>query len=229
MGAVLASRLVSPEVEELYDYNVVRSLSEPTMFVVRLGEPTLVLGSSQSVKILDRNKVGSLALRRRRGGGGLVLLQPDDLWVDWWIPATDVRWSPDVRASSLLVGGWWRDVLTEHVHGDVSMHEGALEGEESHRVVCFAGRGPGEVFVDGRKAVGLAQWRVREGIFLTSVLHASASVSVVDLLVDPPAGLKGAMDHHVTASLAIDDPEGLLADLRVAGGPWLERQLFLTT
>ena len=79
VGAVLASRLVSPEVEELYDYDVVRSLSEPTMFVVRLGEPTLVLGASQSVKILDRNKVGSLALRRRRGGGGLVLLQPDDL------------------------------------------------------------------------------------------------------------------------------------------------------
>ena len=150
MGAVLASRLVSSEVEELYDYNVVRSLSEPTMFVVRLGEPTLVLGSSQSVKILDRNKVGSLALRRRRGGGGLVLLQPDDLWVDWWIPAADARWSPDVRASSLLVGGWWHEVLTKHVQGDVSTHEGALEGEEAHRVVCFAGRGPGEVFVDGR-------------------------------------------------------------------------------
>jgi lipoate-protein ligase A len=229
VGAVLASRLVSPEVEELYDYNVVRSLSEPTMFVVRLGEPTLVLGSSQSVKILDRNKVGSLALRRRRGGGGLVLLQPDDLWVDWWIPVSDARWSPDVRASSLSVGGWWREVLTTRVHGDVRLHEGALEGDEAHRVVCFAGRGPGEVFVDGRKAVGLAQWRVREGIFLTSVLHASPSISVVDLLVDPPVGLREAMDHHVTASLAIEDPEGLLAELRHAGGPWLERQLFLTT
>lgn len=229
MGAVLASRLVSSEVEELYDYNVVRSLIEPTMFVVRLAEPTLVLGSSQSVKILDRNKVGSLALRRRRGGGGLVLLQPDDLWVDWWIPSTDARWSPDVRASSLRVGGWWRDVLARHVRGKVGMHEGALEGEDAHRVVCFAGRGPGEVFVNDRKAVGLAQWRVREGIFLTSVLHARASNSVVDLLVDPPAGLRVALDHHVTASLDIDDPEGLLVELRQAGGPWLERQLFLTT
>jgi lipoate-protein ligase A len=220
---------VSPEVEELYDYNVVRSLIEPTMFVVRLGEPTLVLGSSQSVKILDRHKVGSLALRRRRGGGGLVLLQPDDLWVDWWIPSTDARWSPDVRASSLRVGGWWREVLAKHVQGEVSMHEGALEGELAHRVVCFAGRGPGEVFVKDRKAVGLAQWRVREGIFLTSVLHATSSNSVVDLLVDPPAGLLMALDHHVTASLDIDDPEGLLVELRDAGGPWLERQLFLTT
>lgn len=229
MGAVLASRLVTSEVEELYDYDVVRSLSEPTMFVVRLGEPTLVLGSSQSVEILDRDKLGSLALRRRRGGGGLVLLQPDDLWVDWWIPASDARWSPDVRASSLLVGGWWRDVLTKHVQGEVSLHEGALEGVEAHRVVCFAGRGPGEVFVNGRKAVGLAQWRVREGSFLTSVLHASPSSAVVDLLANAPVGLADALDHHVTSSLAINDPEGLLTELRVASGPWLERQLFLTT
>jgi lipoate-protein ligase A len=229
VGAVLASRLVTSEVEELYDYDVVRSLSEPTMFVVRLGEPTLVLGSSQSVEILDRDKLGALALRRRRGGGGLVLLQPDDLWVDWWIPASDARWSPDVRASSLLVGGWWRDVLTKHVRGEVSLHEGALEGAEAHRVVCFAGRGPGEVFVNGRKAVGLAQWRVREGSFLTSVLHASPSSAVVDLLANAPVGLADALDHHVTSSLAINDPEGLLTELRVASGPWLERQLFLTT
>jgi hypothetical protein len=83
--------------------------------------------------------------------------------------------------------------------------------------------------VDDRKAVGLAQWRVREGIFLTSVLHANPSDLVVDLLVSAPAGLLEALDHHVTTSLAIDDPEGLLVELRRAGGPWLERQLFLTT
>lgn len=229
VGAVPASRLVSAAVEELYDYNVVRSLVDPTMFVVRLDEPTLVLGSSQSVEILDRAKMGSLTLRRRRGGGGLVLLQPDDLWVDWWIPATDARWSPDVRASSLRVGGWWCDVLSAHVRGEVRMHEGPLEGASAHRVVCFAGRGPGEVFVDDRKAVGLAQWRVREGIFLTSVLHTGPSDVVVDLLVSPPAGLLEALDHHVASSLAIDDPEGLLVELRRAGGPWHERQLFLTT
>jgi lipoate-protein ligase A len=229
VGAVLASRFVTPDVEELYDYNVVRSLLAPTMFVVRLAEPTLVLGSSQSIEILDHDKLGSLAVRRRRGGGGLVLLQPDDLWVDWWIPVADKRWSSDVRESSLRVGAWWRDVLATHVRGEVTLHEGALEGALAHRVVCFAGRGPGEVFVDDRKAVGLAQWRVREGSFLTSVLHASPSGAVVDLLASKPAGLLEALDHHVTSSLAIEDPEGLLVELRDVGGPWLERQLFLTT
>jgi lipoate-protein ligase A len=229
VGAVFTTRLVTEDVEELYDYAGLRALGGPTMFVVRLAQPTLVLGASQSPELLDRKKLGSMALRRRRGGGGLVLLQPDDLWVDWWIPADDSRWSGDVRASSLRVGGWWRRVLEDHVEGEVTMHERPLEGDPRHRVVCFAGRGPGEVFVNGRKAVGLAQWRVREGIFATSVLHARPSVAVVALLADAPPGLAEALDHHVTATLNLDDPEALLMDLRDQSGPWQERQLFLTT
>lgn len=219
---------MTPKVRELYDYHDLRSLSDPTMFVVRLGEPTLVLGASQSIEVLDSKKLDSLVLRRRRGGGGLVLLQPDDLWIDWWIPANDTRWSGDVRVSSLRVGGWWRDVLAKRVEGDVTMHEGSLEGDPSHRVVCFAGRGPGEIFVDGRKAVGLAQWRVREGIFVTTVLHAGPSDAVVAMLADPPAGLREALAHHDTSSLALQDPEELVVALRRAGGPWLERQLLLS-
>ena len=214
-------------VDELYDYDVLRSLGEATMFVVRLSEPTLVLGSSQSMQLLDTDKLGDMPVRRRRGGGGLVLLQPDDLWIDWWIPASDDRWSHDVRVSSLRVGGWWRDALATRVRGTVSVHEGPLVGTELHRVVCFAGRGPGEVFVDGRKAVGLAQWRVREGIFLTTVLHTGSSEGVVDLLTDPPPGLREALDHHVVSSLELGDPEGLIDSLVEDSGPWLKRLLFL--
>jgi lipoate-protein ligase A len=219
---------VRPAVEELYDYDVLRSLEEATMFVARLGEATLVLGSGQSMDVLDATKLGSMPVRRRRGGGGLVLLQPDDLWIDWWIPATDARWSHDVRVSSLQVGGWWRDTLEPRVSGVISVHEEPLEGDVLHRVVCFAGRGPGEVFVDGRKAVGLAQWRVREGIFLTTVLHAGPSEGVVDLLTDPPPGLREALDHHVSSSLELRDPEDFIDDLVDVSGPWQKRQLFLT-
>jgi lipoate-protein ligase A len=228
MGTLFASSLVTGAVDELYDYDVLRSLEEATMFVVRLAEPILVLGSRQSPEILDADKLGDLRLRRRRGGGGLVLLQPDDLWVDWWIPAHDERWSHDVRVSSLRVGGWWRDVLQTRVSGEVVVHEGPLEGNVSHRVVCFAGRGPGEVFVDGRKAVGLAQWRVREGTFLTTVLHTGATDAVVAMLVDPPPGLREALKHHVASSLELHDLEGVIDGLVDGSGPWLKRQLFLT-
>ncbi len=218
---------MTPELEELYDYDALRSIEEPTMFVVRLGEPTLVLGARQSRAILDVAKIGRTALRRRRGGGGLVLLQPDDLWIDWWIPASDIRWSGDVRVSALTSGGWWLEALSRQVGGELEVYDGPLAGDVRHRVVCFAGRGPGEVFVDGRKAVGLAQWRVREGILVTSVLPAGSTASVVTLLAEPPPGLAEALDHHVMSSLSLD-PETLVADLSRISGPWREQQLFLT-
>jgi lipoate-protein ligase A len=211
----------------LYDYDALRALGEATMFVVHIQAPTLVLGGSQSSDVLDCSRTSDMPIRRRRGGGGLVLLQPDDLWIDWWIPSGDERWSADIRVSSLRAGGWWRQALGESVRGVVSVHEGGLEGDSLHRVACFAGRGPGEVFVDGRKAVGLTQWRVREGIFVSTVVHAGRSDGIVDLLTDAPAGLREALDHHVIASLGIDDPEATVDALAAASGPWMVRRLFL--
>lgn len=213
---------------ELYDYDELRSRREATMFVVGLTQPMLVLGGSQSVAVLDPDRVGSLALRRRRGGGGLVLLQPGDLWIDWWIPAGHPRWSSDVRVSARWAGGWWRDALGDQVDGLISVHEGPLVGDLNHRVVCFAGRGPGEVFVDDRKAVGLTQWRVREGIFLSTVLHGHGSSEVIDLLVDAAPTLRDALDHHVISSLGIRDPEAIVAHLGARSGPWLVHRLSLT-
>ncbi len=37
--------------------------------------------------------------------------------------------------------------------------------------MCFAGRGPGEVFAGDRKLVGLSQWRGREGALFSSCLY----------------------------------------------------------
>jgi lipoate-protein ligase A len=219
---------VSIEIEELYDYDELRSQVDPTMFVVRLAEPTLVLGSSQSLDVLVDGVTDTLAVRRRRGGGGAVLLQPDDLWIDWWIPAIDQRWSGDVRQSSIEVGRWWRDTLAPLVDREVLVHEGPLEGEMTYRIACFAGRGPGEVFVDGRKVVGLTQWRVREGNFASTVLPAHGSQEMVALFRDPPAGLGAALEHHTMSTLKLDDPAGITADLAQRSGPWSVRLLFLT-
>jgi lipoate---protein ligase len=227
VGAVHASRFVMTDVVELYDYDVLRRIGDATMFVVRVSEPTLVLGSSQSTAMLHLGRLGAIPLRRRRGGGGMVLLQPDDLWIDWWIPVDDPRWRFDVRESSVAVGRWWRDELASRLSAVVELHEGPLEGDAEHRVVCFAGRGPGEVFVDGRKAVGLTQWRVREGMFVSTVLPAHDSRSVLDLLREVPAGLESALAHQTLTSLALDADE-LEVGLRDRSGPWIVRPLFLS-
>jgi lipoate-protein ligase A len=217
---------VKGDVEELYDYDVLRSLTSPTMLIVRTSEPTFVLGGSQSLDTLDEHRRQRVALRRRRGGGGVVLLQPDDVWVDWWLPASDERWSSDVRVTSNRVGEWWRDTLAARLDRAVLLHQGALEGDLAWRVACFAGRGPGEVFVDDRKAVGVTQWRVREGVFVSSVLHAHPSSALLDVLADVPEGLAHALMHHTLGTLELDGDD-LTNALVEFSHPVDVRQLFL--
>lgn len=207
VGTVLAPSLVKGDVEELYDYSVLRALSSPTMLIMSTSAPTLVLGGSQSLEVLDEDRRSHVALRRRRGGGGVVLLQPDDVWIDWWIPVHDERWSSDVHVSSIGVGEWWREVLRARIDRGVIVHEGALVGDPAWRVACFAGRGPGEVFVDDRKVVGVTQWRVREGVFVSTVLHARPSSPLLDVLANAPQGLAAALEHHTLDSLGLDGDE----------------------
>ena len=214
---------MNDRLSELYDYDELRTEAEATMYVVRPSRPTLVLGSTQSLNLLDTEQVGDVPVRRRRGGGGLVLLQPDDLWIDWWIPADDPRWRSDVHASSRMVGQWWADVLTDVLDGVITVHDGPLEGDPAYRLVCFAGRGPGEVFLDDKKAVGITQWRVREGIFVSTVMHAHASNDVLRFLRVVPEGLERALAHQVLSSFTGLSRERVIAALRHTSGPWRER------
>lgn len=228
LGAVSSSGLVRPEIQDLYDYGALRQLTQATMMVVEVDRPVVVLGGSQSADVVDFDLLGTMTLRRRRGGGGLVLLQPGDIWVDWWIPATDSRWSNDVRVTSMLVGTWWREVLRPLVDGDVRVHSGPLEGSPEFRVVCFAGRGPGEVIVDERKAVGLSQWRVREGVFLSSVLLSGSSTALLEILIERPPGLREALDHHTISTLGITDSPAIVNAIMSESNPGVLRHLSLT-
>lgn len=218
---------MSDDVEDLYDYVEVRALDAPTMFVVETNHRMAVLGGSQSADVVDRELLGDMKLRRRRGGGGLVLLQPGDVWVDWWIPAGDPRWSHDVHSSSMMVGDWWREALCPLVAGNVEVHDRNLEGDVDIRVICFAGRGPGEVFVNGRKAVGLTQWRVREGIFASTLLPSGDSLPLIGILKSVPDGLALMADHHRLDTLGISDPQILIDTLQRVSGEWQIRTLHL--
>ncbi|MEY2402867.1 MAG: lipoate---protein ligase [Acidimicrobiaceae bacterium] len=96
---------------------------------------------------------------RRRSGGGAVYVEPDGtLWVDVVVPRGDERWDDDVGRAAFWLGEAWAAAV-----GDSAVvHRGPMVRNEWSDLVCFAGLGPGEVTIDGRKVVGISQRRTRE-------------------------------------------------------------------
>ena len=133
----------------------------------------MVLGSTQRAEDLEPRALArdGVAVRRRRGGGGAVLLRPEDCWVELWLPATSPLERGDVRSTAYRVGEWW-EVALAGLGVTAEAHRGALRDADQGAVACFAGLGPGELTVRGRKLVGLSQWRSREGALVSSVLAA---------------------------------------------------------
>ncbi len=106
-----------------------------------------------------------------------MYLEPGDhLWMDAWIPRDDPLWSYEVSVAAEWVGRWWVQALSR-LGGppaeSFSVHVGRSVPGRLGEFVCFAGRGPGEVFEGDRKVVGLSQWRSREGSLFSSCAYAA--------------------------------------------------------
>jgi lipoate-protein ligase A len=159
-----------------WDVEGYRGTRQRTVVVRRPGHPTLVLGSTQHPSIVDWATAAStgVAVERRRSGGGAVYIEPrDPLWLDLWIPRDDVLWHEETGSAVAWVGEWWSAAITSlSTPGspDPGVHDGRLRSSRWSPLVCFAGLGPGEVTVGGRKLVGIAQWRSRQG----SLFHCAA-------------------------------------------------------
>jgi lipoate---protein ligase len=136
--------------------------------VCQVTGPALVLGSTQSADVVDRSRAAAAGtpVARRRSGGGVVLVGPEDpAWVDVWIPAGDPLWRDDVGRAFDWMGDTWVAALGSLGIAGVSAHRGGYVACTRWATsVCFGGVGTGEVVTDdGRKVVGLAQRRNRDG------------------------------------------------------------------
>jgi lipoate-protein ligase A len=81
-------------------------------------------------------------------------------WWDVFIPAGDRLWQTDVGRAFHWLGQAWAEALGS-IGLAATWYDGPMRHTPWSRRVCFAGLGPGEVLVDGRKAVGLSQRRTR--------------------------------------------------------------------
>lgn len=152
-----------------------------------LTDAAIVLGSRQSPELVDADacRAAGLEIVRRRSGGGAVLLRPDAVvWIDLVLPhgvAPD-----DVRGSMVWIGERWGDVLAELGHGPLDVHRGGMVCTPWSDLVCFAGVGPGEVLVDGRKFLGLSQRRNRHGIRVQGTLYRRPVTGEIPALLAGP-------------------------------------------
>jgi len=192
-----------------FDVDRFRSQTNRLVVVWTVDRPTAVLGSTQPADVVDRARAARAGVEvvRRRSGGGLVYLNPGDpVWVDAWLPRGDPLWQDDVVAAAGWAGEWWRTAVAA-VAGPgaaaLSVHDGPSVPTAWSGAVCFAGMGPGEVAdAGGRKVVGLAQWRSRQG----GLVHGCAYRQW-----DP---------RPLADVMAVDDREGLAADLATVAVGW---------
>jgi lipoate-protein ligase A len=183
--------------------------AERAVWVAEPPAPALVLGSAQPAADV-RHGVEIDVVRRRSGGGAVLVVPGDVLWVDVIVPAGDALWEDDVARASHWVGDAWSAALSElGVKGEV--HKGALVRSPWSGAVCFAGLGPGEVTVGGRKVVGISQRRTRASArFQCAALGRWDPASLAGLLVaisaddiaDVATGVGVPLDDLLAAFLA---------------------------
>jgi lipoate-protein ligase A len=193
----------------LFDVEQFRVLPRRFAVARTVAHPTVVLGSTQRLEIVDLQRASEMHAEvvRRRGGGGAVLLQPHDhLWIEAWIPRDDPLWEADVAAAAAWVGAWWSAGLTSLGVAGVRVHEGRSIPGDHGTLVCFSGRGPGEVFRDDRKIVGVSQWRGREGALFHTCAYAHWDPRpLAHLLERDPAIETELVDELGGAAVGVDD------------------------
>ncbi len=125
----------------------------------------VVLGSTQGESLLDIEECARRRIEvvKRRSGGGVVLVGSDlTVWLDVLLPRDHVLWDDDIGRATWWLGDTWAESLSELGLDELQVHRAGLESTEISRLVCFAGRGPGEVFRGRTKVVGISQRRTRD-------------------------------------------------------------------
>lgn len=191
------------------------------VWVHHVEAPALVLGSTQSPEVVDAGATAAAGIDvvRRRSGGGAVLVEPGGVvWVDVVVPPGDPLWDDDVGRAAHWLGRCWAEALGRCGVVGADPHEGPLVRTPWSDLVCFAGIGPGEVLVGGRKVVGTAQRRTRHGARFqcAALLRWDPAALVALLRLDPDVRDRAAEDLRARAAALPVPGDELVAALLAA-------------
>ena len=155
----------SPGSAEEFHHRDVPNVGDVLLWWFEPASPALVLGSTQSLDIVDTERcreMGIDVVKRRSGGGAVYVSARHTLWADVIVPAGHPRWQHDIGRASEWMGDVWQVALADR---HLTVHRGAFVASDWSRTICFAGRGPGELFdSSGCKVVGISQRRTRDWV-----------------------------------------------------------------
>ena len=187
-------------------------------------QSALVLGSTQDLSVINSTeclKRGVEIVKRRSGGGAVLLSSETTVWIDVVLPATHELSVSDIGQAPLWLGKLFQRVLIDLGVADLTLHETAMEKTDWSTLICFAGRGPGEVFMnDGRKVVGISQRRTREWVRFQVVVSLVWRPEIFLALLNEPkpnledifqSGSDISLDAHLVGQTLIDALEERLS------------------
>jgi lipoate-protein ligase A len=190
--------------------------NDPVVSLFTPVQPAIILGSTQERSLINEAAcfANKIEIVKRRSGGGVVLLSADStIWIDVEIPHEHSLWSDDVGDSSLWLGEVFAKELANLSNVGLELHRGALIKTAWSSLICFAGRGPGEVFTeDGRKVVGISQRRTRDWArFQCAISLRWEPALLLELLNEPCPTISDI--ENCGANLALDSAldSGLVA------------------
>ncbi|AKQ53775.1 lipoate--protein ligase family protein [Bordetella hinzii] len=179
MSAVLSACQVTSCVQEQAwnEACLARPVARPSLQLWRYAGPGVVLGRRQYALAQGGRLPGADDLVVRGAGGGAVLTGP-------WMLSASILLPPDhpLLGTGVVASYRWLGVLHAGLLRDLGIDAHALSPEAVRRHdatgdvpwACFGGLSPWEVAVGGRKIVGLAQVRRKQGVLLASGTLVSA-------------------------------------------------------
>jgi len=148
----------------------------PSVRLLAASSTAIVLGSAQNPDQVDvdrASRAGTAIVRRCSGGGAVLIAPRRAVWVDVLVPRGHPRWDDDIGRAGWWLGEAWVAALASTGLDGGLVHRGALMRTQWSDRICFAGLGPGEVTIGGRKVVGISQRRTKTGALFQCVALVS--------------------------------------------------------